>query len=574
MMVVVRSIAVVAGAMFALLGSPVVLGSTEPPADETDGPRIEVVGGPDVDDLTFEVEGTGWPGNTVVQLELCGNRALNGSSDCITSTAQTVAANFQGWFLGRVSTSAPPMPCPCVVRALGQSGSLIATTPVRVAGVPEVDLDAAVIEERSIRRIGIVRARLEGGGSMTEWLGGSPERQLVLKLVNSGNVRVDDAVITMTMGSGSNPTGFLAPVAIEPLEVGETTTVEVDIEFDALTFGDRTVIGEVAGTSEPTGFRLTTTSYPWLLILIVAIIFQIALLSIRNAIRRRAFPEPVPNLPALPAPVRALPAGVSSVDDAVYLISMVKDVEAHEVMAIQVVLGQTSFIVPGDRTCGPTLFAVRGMEAVKELLTVVVDDARGAADAPITEMIDLVHVATIGGTTAEEARATAAGLASWLADELAVQVALDDPDEEGPALPPGCLRIASGPPPLMFRIELDDGVERADALAAADRVSNAQITARLLADDDRPFLCFHVADWTTCRLDVLYEQVANRVGVTAAAPVGLVPLGVLERIDPERWGQLGLELAGTYESRIAAGAPTEVSEVLGELALPPGGATG
>lgn len=277
--------------------------STPPPVT----PTIEVVNEPFPDDVvvqgaTFKIEGAGWPVGELVQVEVCGSEARSGSSDCAVDAAQVVGVGDDGTFLARLAVVVPPSPCPCVIRAFSQASTDVATTPVDVPGAPNEHPGDGSVTAPALRRLEVEQVRLTGSDTFATWWGAPAKRTLEFELVNTGTVAVNDVSITLTAGPIDDPDGFIPPVRVERMEIGERRAFSVPIEFPALSFGDQMVRGTVNGTSQPTSFSAETTTHPWLLIIVpIVLLVQGLLLLIRNITRRRlhgddqGVGEPMPN---------------------------------------------------------------------------------------------------------------------------------------------------------------------------------------------------------------------------------------------------------------------------------------
>jgi hypothetical protein len=260
-------------------------------------PTITVVNEPFPDDViaqgaTFKVRGEGWSPGSLVQVEVCGAEARSGSSDCAVATAQILVADDTGVIQGRLSVVVPPSPCPCVIRAFTQDSDSIATTPVEIPGAPTDHPGDGTVTAPALRRVVVQNVVLRGSDTFATWWGAPAHRTLEFEVVNTGSVAIDDASIALRAGPSENPTGFVPPVKIDRIEVGESKRFSVPIEFPALSFGEQRVVGTVNGTSQPTVFAATTTTHPWLLIIVPSVVLlQLLLLLIRNIVRRRLHDE-------------------------------------------------------------------------------------------------------------------------------------------------------------------------------------------------------------------------------------------------------------------------------------------
>lgn len=78
----------------------------------------------------------GWTAR-VVTLSVCGNLAKRGSADCNMVTARAVElASAGGAARVEFFVSAPPVDCPCVIRASSTSQDEVAVAPIDLVGVP------------------------------------------------------------------------------------------------------------------------------------------------------------------------------------------------------------------------------------------------------------------------------------------------------------------------------------------------------------------------------------------------------------------------------------------------------
>jgi len=280
-------------AVVVVAGSAIAATGTTEPAPSSDAPTIVVVDEKFPDDAvargsTFKVQGTGWAPNALIELEVCGNHADSGTSDCSVGTSVVVASNDSGAFNGRLSLVLPPTPCPCVVRAVSQNSSVSATASVTIPGAQTAHAGDGTVVQPALRKLDIEHVALIGSDSLTTWLGGRATRRLEFEVVNHGTIAVNGASLDFVQGPKGNPTGFVPPLKLDRFEVGERRKIVVPIRFDALAFGDQSVRGSVRGTSVPVSFTVTTSTHPWLLILVpIVVIGQLILLSVRNRLRRR-----------------------------------------------------------------------------------------------------------------------------------------------------------------------------------------------------------------------------------------------------------------------------------------------
>lgn len=151
-----------------------------------------------------------------------------------------------------------------------------------------------------------------GDDSLGSLLGGEGERTASLTLTNTGS----DVIATLPAAArvaGTDATS--APTAIGPLTQARSASLEVPVTIPALTFGT-TDVGVVVGDgSRGINRSASVITYPWLLILVAALVALglVALVAVRLIRRRSGASEPVPEHgPATPPELPSAPAAAAS----------------------------------------------------------------------------------------------------------------------------------------------------------------------------------------------------------------------------------------------------------------------
>jgi hypothetical protein len=261
------------------------------------------------------VTGTGWQPGTLVKVELCGNAGRGGSVDCDVANGRAVTTSADGAFSTALTAGLPPRPCPCVILADSQSTAESATVEIAVAGMVTVPLDRQQVTAEVRRELEIAGVRVDGRGPWQSWFGAAPERRLVVTLHNSGDVPLRDPPLAIAVGAGEDPDRIVPAPAVGRLEPGQVRILEIPLELDSFTIGERTVRVEVLGFPDPIVAEATTSAYPWGLAVLAVLLVQALLLLVRNRLRARierslpapvAAPDDVPAAPALPG-AAALP---------------------------------------------------------------------------------------------------------------------------------------------------------------------------------------------------------------------------------------------------------------------------
>ncbi len=253
------------------------------------------------------IRGEGWTPNTVLNVMICGNEALNGTSDCDIVNGRVIGVSSRGTFGVSLAVGQPPVPCPCVVRAESQTAPELVTFVLTINGAPELSADEQFQVPVPDRQLAISNARIDGNGPWYSYFGAPAKRKVVFTVDNIGEVTVRNAAISLSIGKGPNPKGFVAAPDLGEIKPGESRTFAVDVELPVMAIGTYGVQGNIPGFADPVRFRTETSQVPWALTALPLLILgQVALLTMRNRLRRKLAPATAP-VPAI-APRRALPA--------------------------------------------------------------------------------------------------------------------------------------------------------------------------------------------------------------------------------------------------------------------------
>jgi hypothetical protein len=260
---------------------------------------------------TVTVSGVNFPPSTNVQVQICGNEALDGSADCDLTTSQEVAITPHGQFSLQMDVTVPPKPCPCVVMALDFSLTITPTTPFDVIGAP-----VSPLKTLKIHSLNLISAALQRDGPWTSWFGTSPQRTLVITVHNPNSLPYVFPPLVLAVGQNSDTTTKEATnQKLETIEPGKTQTYDIPISFPAVSIGEHQVSGILGNPGFTTRFEVKTWLFPWGLLAVALIVLQIIALLITRAIRERRrrknilgtssmteVPQSVVPQPAVPVP--------------------------------------------------------------------------------------------------------------------------------------------------------------------------------------------------------------------------------------------------------------------------------
>lgn len=393
----------------ALVG-PIAVGPTSAAQEAQGEPTVTLDARSGLFGEELGVRGSGWMPNTTVFVELCGNEARNGTPDCDQENARLVGVGSSGAFAVPLLVAQPPSPCPCVVRVSSQGGPAVATAPVEVPQASFAELDDQNVDPQPRRQLSL-NASIGGSDGWMEWFGAPPERTAVITVENVGDVAVHDPDLSLAFGRGDDPTGYLESPEIGSLAPGESTEVAVPLDLGLFAVGDYTVTGDIAGFDEPASFRAETSSYPWVVIVVLPVLLlQFVLLRIRDRVRSRLHPDlPVEEEPpergappALPPPApAALVPGAPALPGVVDVRS--EDGALEDLLVDELVKGM-------DRVLGSEIRPLTAMRAQR-----VAERVASEVESAVADRTDLSR-AELGTLTRE--------LADQLARKLAAREAL------------------------------------------------------------------------------------------------------------------------------------------------------
>ncbi|WP_407567130.1 hypothetical protein [Polymorphospora sp. A560] len=223
-------------------------------------------------DQTVTVELTGWPPG-VVTVALCGNEARQGSADCAVATAAAATVPDAGTTRVPLRLTPPPAGCPCVVRAVTATGDRAGAAALAVVDVPDsATVSGPAGQADGPRTVELVAARLDERWTLPGLLGGPAERTLRLDLRNPSGTPLRDLVLTLDLGRAAGTGGAPPPVPVPDLAAGERRVVEVPVTIGAPAVGRYPVTGRIDGLDAPVTFTAHTSSWPWLLPVVLPLV--------------------------------------------------------------------------------------------------------------------------------------------------------------------------------------------------------------------------------------------------------------------------------------------------------------
>lgn len=228
---------------------------------------------------TVQVTGSGFAHKQLYQLQVCGNEAAQGSTDCDQVHATMALTTATGTFDTTLAVTVPPAPCPCVVAALGATNGSLVTAPLTIPGAPS----EPAVTKPPVGKVVVKRVELVGGTQPSEWLGFGADRTLKVTVQNVGGLSMQP--ITLIASIGGSP--VMVP-QLPGLAPGQTRTYSLAVSFPALSVGHTELTGRIGVMGEQfAGFRTGISFYPWAIPVLAIVVGQGLLLLIRNLLRRR-----------------------------------------------------------------------------------------------------------------------------------------------------------------------------------------------------------------------------------------------------------------------------------------------
>jgi hypothetical protein len=240
----------------------------------------------------LRVDLAGWPEGNVTAA-VCGNSAQRGSTDCDLIGAGSIRIPKSGAESLTVTVQAPPVGCPCVVRAALTDGSVLRTAPITVEGVPTgVNIPAAAgpaATDQLQVTASIEAADVGWPESWSPAFGGPAHKVLVLTMHNRSLGTISGLRVVGEVGHVHSQEGQPLGRPVPDIAAGATRVVRVPFTITAPVFGTYAVHGSVYGLAAPLTFRLTTKSEPWALELALplALLLIAQYLRHRDRVRRR-----------------------------------------------------------------------------------------------------------------------------------------------------------------------------------------------------------------------------------------------------------------------------------------------
>jgi hypothetical protein len=227
-----------------------------------------------------------------VTISVCGNEARRGSVDCDMRGSRARETQPDGPIGTDLTVSAPPTPCPCIVRVSTQDNRMIAVAPIVIIGHPVAEVVGASPADQPLL-VDIVANPASTGVSdqLRSSLGGPTSYDVTVRVTNTATFEIADVAVaaTFTLGRFDDTRNIDVPNP-GPLAAGQTWEETVPVDVPALTFGDVGWSATASGQGPAVTASDSTSSRPVLLYVVGAILLvdlTILLWRVVARVRRR-----------------------------------------------------------------------------------------------------------------------------------------------------------------------------------------------------------------------------------------------------------------------------------------------
>lgn len=227
-------------------------------------------------DVTVRLHG--WP-EGIAKVELCGNAATHGSTDCDLTGSVAVRVDSTGTAAATVAAR-PPVPCPCVIRVHQRNSGASTITPIEIGGAPIAPPVPVAARPGDARRLEIVSVAVEPDESWGALLGLAPGRRATIVIRNAGTARIDAAVVELHLESPTSGTSVVPSPDPLTLEAGEERELEVAFALPTPAIGGHHLDVRVHGGDEMVRHSVPSHHLPWGLVNGVAVA-ALALVTVR-----------------------------------------------------------------------------------------------------------------------------------------------------------------------------------------------------------------------------------------------------------------------------------------------------
>ncbi|MEU9510949.1 hypothetical protein AB0D32_32255 [Micromonospora sp. NPDC048170] len=209
-----------------------------------------------------------WPAGTV-QIEVCGNGGRRGALDCATGRAGHGQVPPSGAVTLPMVLAAPPVACPCLLRARTPTGTTHATVDLPLTGVsaPPAPTTAGTAE------LVVAGLRAADDSGVPGWFGLPGDLTVDLTLRNAGPTDAVDPAFTLLFGRPGQVRTLVAAPPLGTIGAGQTREYRIRVPMDVATVGRHELHGRIESAGPPVAFTVEAARHPWGLLGLAAVPF-------------------------------------------------------------------------------------------------------------------------------------------------------------------------------------------------------------------------------------------------------------------------------------------------------------
>jgi hypothetical protein len=239
---------------------------------------------------------------TAVTISVCGNQARRGSVDCNTTASEGLGLDRDGSStVAQLPVAAPPLPCPCLIRAATTNFDEVAVAPIELIGHPVGPVVGASTEEPLLVEVSARRAPHGLVANLRALLGGPTAYDVSVSVRNRSTETLDHVVLAGSAGRGhDDEVAQLELPSLGPLAPGQTWAGEVRATVPAPVVGEFVWQVTASGAGSSVRGEMPTRALPvGLGVLLVVLIGDIGVMLWRRVARRRTAAAAMSAAPAL-----------------------------------------------------------------------------------------------------------------------------------------------------------------------------------------------------------------------------------------------------------------------------------
>lgn len=228
---------------------------------------------------------------SAVTISVCGNQARRGSADCNMTASEGLGLDRDGSStITEFPVAAPPVTCPCLIRASTTSFDEVALTPIELIGHPVGPVVGVVAREPLVVSVSARRSPRGSADSVRSSLGGPTAYDVTVSVRNRSTETLAPLTLTGSATRGDDDVATLDLPRPGPIGPGETWTRVVRATLPAPVLGTFRWRVTASGAGPAAHAEVATSDLP-VALLVLALVFGVDIVAIAwRRIRRRSEP--------------------------------------------------------------------------------------------------------------------------------------------------------------------------------------------------------------------------------------------------------------------------------------------